>query len=187
VGHVREKLQVSERRACRVLNQARSTQRRRLRIREDEDLLTGRILQLACCYGRYGYRRITALLRHEGWQVNHKRVERIWRKEGLRVPAKQPKRGRLWFNDGSCVRLRPEHPDHVWSYDFIFDQTRDGRVIKVMTVLDEYSRECLALKVARHLRATDVLEVLNELFIRRGVPKHIRSDNGTARSSRPRQ
>ena len=140
--------------------------------------MTGRIIQLACCYGRYGYRRITALLRREGWNVNHKRVERIWRREGLRVPAKQRKQRRLWFNDGSCIRLRPEHRDHVWSYDFIFDRTRDGRPIKILTVLDEYTRECLALKVARNLRSADVLEVLNDLFIRRGVPGHIRSDNG---------
>lgn len=140
--------------------------------------MTGRTVQLATCYGRYGYRRITALLRHEGWGVNHKRVERIWRREGLRVPSKQPKRGRLWLNDGSCVRLRSEHRDHVWSYDFIHDRTRDGRPMKAITVLDEYTRECLALKVARQLRSGDVLEVLNDLFIRRGVPQLIRSDNG---------
>ena len=124
--HARGKLNVSERRACRVIGQARSTQRRRPIVREDEDALTGRIVQLASCYGRYGYRLITALLRREGWRVNHKRVERIWRREGLKVPQKQPKRGRLWLNDGSCIRLRPEHRDHVWSYDFVHDRTRDG-------------------------------------------------------------
>jgi putative transposase len=176
---VRKELHVSERRACRVLDQARSTQRRRAQVRDDEDALTKRIVRLACCYGRYGYRRITALLRHEGWKVNHKRVERIWRKEGLKVPKRQPKRGRLWFNDGSCVRLRAKYKDHVWSYDFIHDRTRNGRSIRIMTIIDEYTRECLALKTERSIKSEDVLEVLDDLFIRRGVPDHIRSDNGS--------
>ncbi len=179
VTRVRDKLKVSERRACRVLGQARATQRRRPVRRDDEDALTTRIVRLACCYGRYGYRRITVLLRRDGWKVNHKRVERIWRQEGLRVPTKQPKRGRLWLNDGSCIRLRPTHRDYVWSYDFIHERTRDGRALRMLTVLDEYTRECLALKVARSLKSGDVLEVLNDLFIRRGVPEHIRSDNGS--------
>jgi len=179
VTRVRDKLKVSERRACRVLGQARATQRRRPVRRDDEDALTTRIVRLACCYGRYGYRRITVLLRRDGWKVNHKRVERIWRQEGLRVPTKQPKRGRLWLNDGSCIRLRPTHRDHVWSYDFIHERTRDGRSLRILTVIDEYTRECLALKVARSLKSGDVLEVLNDLFIRRGVPEHIRSDNGS--------
>ncbi len=179
VTRVRDKLKVSERRACRVLGQARATQRRRPVRRDDEDALTTRIVRLACCYGRYGYRRITVLLRRDGWKVTHKRVERIWRQEGLRVPTKQPKRGRLWLNDGSCIRLRPTHRDYVWSYDFIHERTRDGRALRMLTVLDEYTRECLALKVARSLKSGDVLEVLNDLFIRRGVPEHIRSDNGS--------
>jgi putative transposase len=174
-----EKLRVSERRACRVLGQARSTQRRRPMVRDDEDALTRRIIELATCYGRYGYRRITALLHREGWRVNHKRVERIWRREGLKVPKKQPKRGRLWFTDGSCIRLRPTHRDHVWSYDFIFDRTRDGRVVKIITVIDEYTRECLALRAERSLKSEDVLEVLDDLFMRRGIPEHMRSDNGS--------
>jgi transposase InsO family protein len=172
------KLRVSERRACRVLGQARTTQRRRPKERSDENRLTRRVMELAYCYGRYGYRRITAMLQREGWRVNHKRVERIWRREGLKVPAKQPKRGRLWLADGSCIRLRPTHRDHVWSYDFIFDRTRDGRALKVMTVIDEYTRECLALRVERSLDSEDVLEVLDDIFVRRGVPEHIRSDNG---------
>ncbi len=176
---IREKLNVSERRACRVLGQARATQRRRAIVRDDEDALTQRIVQLASCYGRYGYRRITALLRREGWRTNHKRVERIWRQQGLKVPKRQPKRGRLWLNNGSCVRLRPLYKDHVWSYDFIHDRTRDGRTVRILTVIDEYSRECLALKPGRYLKAGDVLEVLDDLFIRRGIPDHIRSDNGS--------
>jgi transposase InsO family protein len=147
-------------------------------VRSDEDALTRRVIGLAACYGRYGYRRITALLGREGWRVNHKRVERIWHREGLKVPKKQPKRGRLWLADGSCIRLRPTHKDHVWSYDFIHDRTRDGRGVRILTVIDEYTRECLALKAARSLKSGDVLEVLDDLFIRRGVPDHIRSDNG---------
>ena len=179
VNRVREKLNVTERRACRVFGQARSTQRRRVKMRNDEDALTGRTVQLAACYGRYGYRRITALLRREGWRVNHKRVERVWRKQELKVPEKHPKRGRIWLNDGSCVRLRSTHKNHVWSYDFIHDRTRDGRPVRMLTVLDEYTRECLAIRVERRLNASDVLEMLDDLFIRRGLPEHIRSDNGS--------
>jgi len=147
-------------------------------VRDDEDALTGRIIELAHYYGRYGYRRVTALLQREGWRVNHKRVERIWRQEGLKVPKKQPKRGRLWLNDGSCIRLRPEYRDHVWSYDFVQDRTRDGKAIRILVIIDEHTRECLALQVARRITAEDVLTCLDDLFIRRGIPDHIRSDNG---------
>ena len=129
-------------------------------------------------YGRYGYRRITAMLLAEGWVVNHKRVERIWRREGLKVPRKQPKRGRLWFNDGSCIRLRPSWPDHVWAYDFVQARTHDGRAFRMLTIIDEYSRECLAILVARRLRSDDVLHLLADLFADRGPPDHIHSDNG---------
>jgi transposase InsO family protein len=145
-------------------------------VRDDEGALTGRVVELASCYGRYRYRRIHALLRREGWRVNHKRVERIWRQAGLKGPKKQAKRGRIWFNDGSCVRLRPTHKAHIWSYDFIMDRTRDERPIRMLTILDEYTRECLAIHAARNLTSQDVL---NDLFIRRGVPEHIRSDNGS--------
>ena len=113
-----------------------------------------------------------------GWRVNHKRVERIWRQEGLKVPARQPKRGRLWLNDGSCIRLRPEHRNHVWAYDFVFDRTREGRPLKFLTVVDEYTRECLTIEVARKQTSRDVLRTLAKLMLRYGVPKHIRSDNG---------
>jgi len=135
-------------------------------------------VKLAGRYGRYGYRRVTALLRAEGWQVNHKRVERIWRQEGLKVPKKQPKRGRLWLNDGSCIRLRPTHRGHVWSYDFTATRTHDGRAVRMLTVLDEYTRECPAIVVARKLKSDDVLHTLAELFARYGAPEHLRSDNG---------
>jgi len=137
-----------------------------------------RIVELACAYGRYGYRRITALLRLEGWQVNHKRVERIWRQEGLKVPRKQPKRRRLWLNDGSCIRLRPERRDHVWSYDMLSARTSDGRPLRILTVIDEYSRECLLIQVGRQITSEDVLFSLADLFIERGTPEFIRSDNG---------
>jgi transposase InsO family protein len=140
--------------------------------------LTQEIIALARQYGRYGYRRVTALLRHAGWCVNRKRVERIWRLEGLKVPQKQPKRSRLWLNDGSCIRLRPEYPGHVWSYDFVEGRTHDGRKFRILSVIDEASRECLALPVARRLRSEDVLAALAELFVTRGPPAHIRSDNG---------
>jgi putative transposase len=161
-----------------VLDQPRSTQRYQPRVPDDEDELTRRIVELASQYGRYGYRRITALLKAEGWQVNHKRVERIWRREGLKVPRKQPKRGRLWLNDGSCVRLRPERRNHVWSYDFVSERTHDGRPLRLLTILDEYSRECLAIRVARKASSIDVLTELARLFVERGTPVHIRSDNG---------
>ena len=169
---------VSQRQACRVLGQARATQRHRSQIADDEEALTRAIVRLAERFGRYGYRRVTALLRREGWQVNHKRVERIWRREGLRVPQKQPKRGRLWLNDGSCIRLRPSRRNHVWSYDFVEDRTHDGRKLRMLTVIDEYSRECLAIEVDRRLRSDDVLHKLAELFVLHGPPEHIRSDNG---------
>jgi transposase InsO family protein len=145
----------------------------------DEPPLVSRIIALASAYGRYGYRRITALLRREGWRVNHKRVERIWRQEGLKVPHKQPKRGRLWLNDGSCLRLRPCWSNHVWSYDFVADRTHDGRALKMLTILDEYTRECLAINVGRWLRSIDLVEQLSDLFLGRGVPNYIRSDNGS--------
>jgi putative transposase len=113
-----------------------------------------------------------------GWRVNHKRVERIWRREGLKVPKKQPKRGRLWLNDGSCIRLRPEHKDHVWSYDFMVERTSDGRAFRILNIIDEFTRECLATKVARKMSSEDVIDELFKLFIFRGIPEHIRSDNG---------
>jgi transposase InsO family protein len=175
---VQQRLGVSERKACRVLGQARSTQRHRPKVKEDEEALTADMIDLARRFGRYGYRMITGMLRAEGWPVNHKRVERIWKQEGLKVPKKQPKRGRVWLNDGSCIRLRPLYKHHVWSYDFVADRTHDGRPIRMLTVLDEFSRECLAIKVARSLKSDDVLEALTELFSRYGPPAHIRSDNG---------
>jgi transposase InsO family protein len=172
-------MKVSERRVCRLLGQPRSTQRRKKKIRDDEDELREEIIRLACQYGRYGYRRITALLREQGWKVNHKRVERIWKQEGLKVPRKQPKRRRLWLNDGSCLRLRPLYRNHVWSYDFVADRTSDGRAIRILTIIDEYSRKCLSIHIQRQIKAPEVLYKLSELFITEGIPDHIRSDNGS--------
>ena len=157
IDHIIKTIGVSVRRACQVLGIGRSTYQ----------------------YGRYGYRRITALLNNEGIKVNHKRVERIWRQEGLKVPARQPKRRRLWLNDGSIIRLRSQHPDHVWSYDFVMHHTSDNRKFRMLTIIDEYTRECLAIDVARSLTKESVLERLTELFIQRGIPEHIRSDNGS--------
>ncbi len=160
------------------MDQPRSSQRYRARVRSDEARLVGAIVALASRYGRYGYRRITGLLRLLAWRVNHKRVERIWRQEGLKVPRKQPKRRRLWLNDGSCIRLRPERKDHVWAYDFVADKTHNGNKIRMLTIVDEYTRECLAIRVDRRLNSEDVLEQLAALFVYRGVPAYLRSDNG---------
>ena len=164
--------------ALKSKEQARTTQRRNLSPPSDEKQLTDDIIALATRYGRYGYRRITAMLKDKGWRVNHKRVERIWRKEGLKVPKKQPRRGRLWLNDGSCIRLRPEHKDHVWSYDFMIDRTANGRAFKILNIIDEYTRECLAILIDRKIRNQDVIDLLFNLFIFRGIPEHLRSDNG---------
>ena len=120
-------------------------------------MLTRAIIDLATEYGRYGYRRVTALLNRQGWQVNHKRVERIWQREGLKVPSRQPKRARLWLNDGSCIRLRATHPNHVWSYDFVMDRTHNGKTFRMLTVIDEYTHESLAIKTKRQLNSTDVV------------------------------
>jgi len=171
-------LSISERRTCAALGQHRSTQRKIPRGRDDEDRLTDDIVELARQYGRYGYRKIAELLRRAGWLVNDKRVERIWRREGLKVPARQPKRARLWVNDGSCIRLRAERPNHVWSYDFVEERTHDGRKFRMLNIIDEFTQECLAIRVSRRLKSIDVIDVLSDLFILRGVPGHIRSDNG---------
>ena len=160
------------------MNQPRGTQRYQPTQRDDEDALTRAILALASQYGRYGYRRITALLREAGWPVGKDRVERIWRREGLKVPQKQKPRGRLWLNDGSCVRLRPERPNHVWSYDFVSTYTHDGRTVRVLNLIDEFTRKCLAIRPRRRLNSRNVIEVVADAMIEHGIPEHIRSDNG---------
>lgn len=174
----RSKYCLSERHACRIVGQPRGTQRYSVIVRADEDALTRAILALAAQYGRYGYRRITALLQEAGWPVGVDRVQRIWRREGLKVPKKQRPRGRLWLNDGSCVRLRPERRNHVWSYDFVAAQTHDGRKVRLMTLLDEFTRECLSIRVARRINGMGVIEAMADAMIVHGIPEHIRSDNG---------
>lgn len=174
----RQQYGMTERHACRLLEQWRGTQRYEPIQRNDEDALTRAIVTLATKYGRYGYRRITALLRSAGWQVGKDRVQCIWRREGLKVPAKQRPRGRLWLEDGSCVRLRPERANHVWSYDFVSAMTHDGRTLRILTLIDEYTRECLALRVARRLNSLEVIDTLADVMLGRGIPEHIRSDNG---------
>jgi putative transposase len=178
VEHAVTVLQVSERRACRAIGQIRCSYRYVPRPDHERARLRERIIALAKEYGRYGYRTVTDLLRNEGWDVGKDRVYTIWRQEGLQVPQKQPKRARLWLANGSCVRKRPERPNHVWSYDFMADRTHDGRPFRILNILDEYTRECLASVVARRIRSQDVLLILADLFLSHGIPSHIRSDNG---------
>jgi len=178
VVHVQEGFDYSERRACQLMRQARSTQRYVRRERDDEKALVSRMLQLAGDHPRYGYRRITRLLREEGLRVNRKRVHRLWKRAGLRVLRKQKKRRRLGNSSGGILRRRAERVNHVWSYDFVFDQTEDGRMLKMMPVLDEFSRECMAIEVARSITAADVVATLERLFEEHGEPDFIRSDNG---------
>jgi transposase InsO family protein len=169
---------ISQRRACQVIHQPRATQRYERVLKNDEPVLVRRMVELTKQYGRYGYRRVTALLQSEGFRVNHKRIERLWRREGLKVPQKQPKRKRLWLNDGSCVRLRPRYKNHVWSYDFVYDRTHNGKAIRMLTIIDEHTRKCMAIEVARKLNSQNVMDVLSQLFIENGTPQYIRSDNG---------
>lgn len=171
-------LKVSERRACKIIGQFRSTQRYEVLPNQEQEKLQSRVIALATEYGRYGYRQVTNLLNMEGWSVGKDRVYTIWRHEGLKVPQKQPKRSRLWLVDGSCIRQRPEYPNHVWSYDFVSEQTHDGRKIKILNIIDEHTKECLASHVARRIRSQDVVFILADLFLKHGLPKHIRSDNG---------
>lgn len=175
---MRSRHRYSERRVCRALGISRSTLRYVPEPRSDEGPLRAAIIRFAAQYGRYGYRQVTGLLWAEGWDISRSRVERIWKQEGLRVPQKQPKRGRLWLADGSCIRLRPTHRNHVWSWDFVMDRTNDGRPIKILTLLDEYTKEALAVYPARRIRASDVIDIFADVMVERGAPEYIRSDNG---------
>ncbi len=171
-------LNVSERLACRVIGQLRTTQRYQPIVDPSKVRLRERIVELATQYGRYGYKTITSMLQLEGWTVGKDCVLSVWQREGLQVPQKQTKRARLWLGDGSCIRLRPTRKNHVWSYDFVSEQTHDGRKFKILNIIDEYTKECLASFVARRIRSQDVIFVLADLFIEHGMPEHIRSDNG---------
>ncbi len=169
---------VSQRRACQVLGQARSSQRRKLASKEATTRLVARMLELVRERPRFGYRRIWALLRQEGWRINRKRVYRLWRQQGLKVPRRRTKKRRLGSSKNGCIRLRPEHRNHVWAWDFIHDRTQDGRSLKWLTVVDEYTRECLALEVGRRMPSRDVIARLTAMMKCRGAPRHMRSDNG---------
>ena len=173
-----ERHRVSQRRACRLLGQARTTHRYQKRTRPNEERMRALIIEFAVAYGGYGIPRILHLMRERGLVINRKRLERIWREEGLKVPQKQKKRRRLWLNDGSCVRLRAQYKNHVWFYDFVEDATHDGRKLRMLVVIDEFTRECLAIVVERRLQSKHVLECLADLFRERGTPDFLRSDNG---------
>ena len=175
---LQDEFEVSQRRACAVVDQPRSTQRYEAQPRDDEAALTRRMLQLAKQRPRFGYRRIGQLLRAEGWRASATRVYRLWRREGLKVPHKRRKKRRLGSSANGCHRLQAEHKDHVWCWDFVFDHTRSGSRLKWLSIVDEYTRECLTLKVNRSITSEDVIDTLAELFALRGVPRCIRSDNG---------
>jgi putative transposase len=178
VRQVCERFGVSERRACRVLGQHRSTQRQQPKAREAEQRLVARMLELVRKHPRFGYRRIWALLRREGWRVNRKRVYRLWRRQGLKVPRKQRKKRRLGSSANSCTRRPARHKDHVWAWDFLHDRTSGGGPLKWFTLVDEYTRECLALEVGRGMTAGAVGAALAGVVRERGAPAHVRSDNG---------
>lgn len=176
--HVQRHMKASQRRACRTLGQPRATQRARP-IRPDRDQpLVSKLRQWSRRYPRYGYRMIAALLRREGGRVNRKRVYRLWRQEGLQVPHRSHKRRRCGGSKNGCTRKKARYPNHVWTYDFLYDQTEDGRRLKLLPVVDEFTRECLALEVERRMEAQDVIGVLEYLFALRGAPRYLRSDNG---------
>ena len=175
---LQSKFEVSERRACKVVSQSRSSQRYESKPRDDEAALAKRMVELAGERPRFGYRRIAWQLREQHWRASDTRIYRLWRREGLRVPQKKRKRRYLGVSENSCDRRRAEHKDHVWCWDFIFDRTANGSLLKWLGIVDEYTRECLALKVDRNITSEDVIDTLAELFAMRGVPKSIRSDNG---------
>lgn len=178
VGHLQRRLELSERRACKVVGQPRSTQRYAVEPSDEEDRLRQELREISRQRPRAGYRMAARCLRRGGWRINDKRVQRMWREEGLKVGRKQRKRTRLGSPEQGSQRLRAERPDQVWSYDFVQDRTRDGRRLKILCVVDEHTRECLAIHVARRIRAEEVVEVLAGVIRERGAPEHLRSDNG---------
>lgn len=178
MDHVQGHFEISERKACELVGISRTLKRYEPRKNEFKELLRERVIYFAKLFGRYGYRKITGLLNQEGWSVGKDAVYRIWREEGLQIPQKQSKRGRLWLSNGNCIRLRPLFKNHVWSYDFVSDRTRDGRPIKILNIVDEYTKECLVSFAARRIRSREIIFILADLFIKHGCPKHIRSDNG---------
>ena len=174
-----DRYKISERSACSLVGLSRTAYRYMPLPRDDEEPFRAEIIRLACTYGRYGYRTAAALMRNAGWQrATQERVKRIWQQEGLKVPEKQTPKGRLWLNDGSCLRLRATHPNHVWSYDFVFVRDAYGRKIRMLTMIDEYTRVCLVIHCALHIGSKEVIEQLADAMIIHGIPKYIRSDNG---------
>lgn len=176
--HTRQKLATSERRTCRVIGLARSTLQYRAAPKDDEALRLA-MIRLAKQYGRYCYRKVTELLRVEGWPINHKKIERLWAEEGLQLPRRHKKRKRLYHKDSSIIRLRPQHANHIWSVDFVHDKLSNGRPYKMLTVLDEYTREALCVAVKPKMNSADVLDPLYPLLLQHGKPEYIRSDNGS--------
>jgi len=174
-----DRFHASERKACALVGLSRTAWRYQPLVRDDEAPFRAEVIRLACTYGRYGYRMIAGLMRNAGWQLaTQDRVRRIWQEEGLKVPDKQHPRGHLWLNDGSCLRLRPEHRNHVWSYDFVLIRDIRGHKIRMLTMIDEFSRQCLVVHCARRIGADTVIEQLANAMIVHGIPVHIRSDNG---------
>jgi putative transposase len=175
---LRDRLAVSERWACRIVGQHRSTQRYAPAVAGDDQALRARLREISVQRPRWGYRRAHTLLRKDGWEVNRKRVQRLWREEGLRVPVRRRKRQRLGDSTVPADRLRAERPDHVWALDFQFDQAFNGRAIKLLNIVDEFTREALAMHVAHNITADDTVGVLDQLARERGAPEHVRCDNG---------
>ena len=175
--HTRKKLNTSERRTCAVLSVSRSSLHYKAKF-QDNDALRLAMIRLAKQHGRYGYRKIAELLRIEGWRVNHKKVERLWREEGLKLPERHKKRRRLYHKDSSVIRLRPTHANHIWAIDFVHDKLSNGRSYKMLTVLDEYTRQALCVEVKDKMNSDDVLEVMHRLLLKYGKPEFIRFDNG---------
>jgi len=174
-----DRYQISERSACGLVGLSRTTWRHLPIPRDDETPMRAEVIRLASAYGRYGYRTIASLMRNAGWlSAATSKVARIWREEGLKVPQKQPPRGRLWLNDGSCMRLRATHPNHVWSYDFVLIRDAYGGKIRMLTMIDEFSRRCLTIHCARRIGSIQVIEQLANAMVTHGIPEYIRSDNG---------
>ena len=182
----RQRLGTSERRTCQVMGVSRSSLHYKPSS-QDDDALRLDLIRLAKQYGRYGYRKIGELLRAEGWRVNHKKVERLWREEGLQIPQRHKKRKRLYHHDASVIRLRPKYPNHIWAIDFVHDRLSNGQPYKMLTVLDEYTREALCVTAAPKMGSAEVLEALYPLFLKRGKPDYLRSDNGPEFLAEPLQ
>jgi transposase InsO family protein len=178
VGRLCKDMNLSQRRVCKALGVARSVVRYEPLLPDKDKELVSKMLELAKEHPRYGYRRVAVLLRAEGWRVNNKRVRRLWRQQGLKIPKKVKKRRRLGHTGNSCIRRRATKMNEVWSYDFLFDQTADGRPLKILPIVDEFTRECLVMLVGRSLGAKEVLGALAKAAQQRGMPEHLRSDNG---------